>query len=112
MPVRNLAIASPNLRRSAFSLREKRSVATERTMKMATSPEQTDDELLPEYDFRSMRGVVRGKYANRYRDKLRVVRLAEDVAAAFPDEAAVNAALREYLRERGQPSADLGQGKV
>jgi hypothetical protein len=68
---------------------------------MATSREDTgptDDELLPEYDFRSMRGVVRGKYAARYRERLRVVRLADDVAPAFADEAAVNEALREYLR--------------
>jgi hypothetical protein len=58
------------------------------------------DDLRPEYDFRSMRGVVRGKYAARYRERLRMVRLADDVAAAFPDEAAVNDALREYLRNR------------
>ena len=55
------------------------------------------DDLQPEHDFRSLRGVVRGKYAARYRERLRVVRLAEDVSAAFADEAAVNAALREYL---------------
>ena len=67
---------------------------------MANSPEGTEDELQPEYDFRAMRGVVRGKYAARYRERLRVVRLAEDVAGAFADEAAVNAALREYLRVR------------
>lgn len=70
-------------------------------MKMATSPEDTapaEDELRPEYDFRSKRGVVRGKYAARYRERLRVVRLADDVAPAFADEAAVNEALREYLR--------------
>lgn len=70
---------------------------------MATSPEQTgpvDDELRPDYDFRSLRGVVRGKYAARYRERLRVVRLADDVAAAFSDEAEVNDALREYLRGR------------
>lgn len=72
---------------------------SERTMKMATSPELPDD-LQPEYDFRAMRGVVRGKYAARYQERLRVVRLAEDVATAFPDEDAVNAALREYLRGR------------
>jgi hypothetical protein len=73
---------------------------------MATSPDETGpaDELRPEYDFRSMRGVVRGKYAARYQERLRVVRLADDVAAAFPDEAAVNAALREYLRGR-QPES-------
>ena len=67
---------------------------------MATSPEEAADDLRPEYDFRTMRGVVRGKYAARYRERLRVVRLAEDVAGAFADEAAVNAALREYLRGR------------
>jgi hypothetical protein len=70
---------------------------------MGTSPDKTgpaDDDLRPEYDFRSMRGVVRGKYAAQYRERLRVVRLAEDVAAQFADEAAVNEALREYLRHR------------
>ena len=74
---------------------------------MATSPDPAGpggDELRPEYDFRSLRGVVRGKYAARYRERLRVVRLAEDVAAAFADEAAVNAALREYLRGRASES--------
>ena len=47
-----------------------------------------------------MRGVVLGKYAARYRERLRMVRLAADVSAAFADEAAVNAALREYLSWR------------
>ena len=68
-------------------------------MRMAISPDDLSsmDDLQPEYDFRSMRGVVRGKYAARYRERLRVVRLATDVSGAFADEAAVNAALREYL---------------
>ena len=66
---------------------------------MASSPENTDDDLQPEYDFGAMCGVVRGKYFTRYHERLRVVRLADDVAGAFADEAAVNAALREYLRE-------------
>ncbi len=52
-----------------------------------------------------MRGVVRGKYAARYRERLRVVRLEADVAAAFADEAAVNAALREYLK--GRPTIQI-----
>lgn len=71
------------------------------TTKMGISPEESqpaDDELRPEYDFRSMRGVVRGKYTARYRERLRVVRLADDVAGAFANEAAVNDALRAYLR--------------
>ncbi len=75
---------------------------------MATSPDETrasDDEMRPEYDFRAMRGVVRGKYAARYAERLRVVRLADDVGAAFTDEAAVNEALREYLRTRRNSDA-------
>jgi predicted esterase len=70
---------------------------------LATSPEDVgpaNDDLRPDYDFRSMRGVVRGKYAARYRERLRIVSLAEDVATAFADEAAVNETLREYLRGR------------
>lgn len=67
---------------------------------MATSPDKTEDDLQPEYDFRTMRGVVRGKYAARYRERLRVIRLTDDVAGAFADEVAVNEALREYLRSR------------
>ena len=74
---------------------------------MATSPDQQapDDDLQPEYDFRLMRGVVRGKYAARYRERLRMVRLAEDVSAAFADEAAVNAALREFISWRQECQA-------
>lgn len=73
---------------------------------MATSLDETAplDELRPEYDFRSLRGIVRGKYTARYQERLRVVRLASDVAAAFSDEDTVNAALREYLREHPTPA--------
>ncbi len=76
---------------------------------MAASPElpEPDEEVEPEYDFRALRGVVRGKYAARYQDRLRVVRLEPDVSAAFADEAAVNAAHREYLNGRhDHPSAN------
>ena len=74
---------------------------------MATSPDEPEptDDLEPEYDFRSLRGVVRCKYAARYRERLRVVRLAADVSEAFADEAAVNAALRDYLSERQERRA-------
>lgn len=69
---------------------------------MATSPDSgPPDDLRPEYDFRSLRGIERGKYAARYRERLRLVRLADDVANAFASEDEVNAALREYLASRG-----------
>ena len=64
------------------------------------TPEKHEGEMRSEYDFRELRGVVRGKYAERYKERLRVVRLDKDVADAFPDEGAVNEALREYLRGR------------
>lgn len=67
---------------------------------MATSPDpaSSEHEMKPEYDFRSLKGIERGKYVERYRERLRLVRLDKDVAVAFADETAVNAALREYLR--------------
>ena len=65
---------------------------------MAVSPEH-DDDLEPEYDLRKLKGVVRGKYSERYREQVRVVRLDDDVVSAFPNAAAVNEALRIYLRE-------------
>jgi len=52
---------------------------------------QDPDEILPEYDFR---GGVRGKYAAQYAAGTNLVLLDPDVAAVFPDSAAVNAALR------------------
>jgi hypothetical protein len=79
---------------------------------MATSPDNPEpaDDLEPEYDFRALRGVVRGKYAERYRERLRVVRLALDVSAAFANEEAVNSALREYLNwQQSQPAGGPAQ---
>ena len=52
------------------------------------------DTMRPEYD---MRGGVRGKYAGRFPRDVVMVMLAPDVAAAFPDAAAVNGALRLLL---------------
>lgn len=52
------------------------------------------DDLLPEYDFR---GAVRGKYADAFGVGNNVILLDEDVAAVFPDAAAVNQALRGLI---------------
>ena len=98
---RLLLVSHTERGKKVSSVPGRRTDASEGTTRMATSPDEiqaVDDELRPEYDFRSMRGVVRGKYAARYRERLRVVRLAADVADAFADEAAVNDALRAYLR--------------
>ena len=63
----------------------------------------TDDELVPEYDFSSMSGGVRGKYYERYRAGVNLVLLDPDVAKAFPTDAAVNDALRTVMRAKPMP---------
>ena len=56
------------------------------------------NELLPEYDFSSMKGGVRGKYAARLKKESNLVLLEPDVASAFPTETAANEALRAVLK--------------
>ncbi|RMF28023.1 MAG: hypothetical protein D6759_16595 [Chloroflexi bacterium] len=59
----------------------------------------TEDDLRPEYDLSQLlKGGVRGKYVERYRAGTNLVRLAPDVARAFPTEEAVNEALRLVLK--------------
>ncbi len=60
---------------------------------------EMNDELRPEYDLHELlKGGVRGKYVARYRAGTNLVLLDPDVAKAFPDEAAVNEALRLVIR--------------
>ncbi len=59
-------------------------------------------EMQPEYD---IRGGVRGKYHQRYRESTNVVLLDSDVAEVFRDAAAVNRALRLLIElARAQPT--------
>ena len=67
-------------------------------MKKVESAEE--DELRPEYDFSQMKGGVRGKYVERYREGTNLVLLDPDIAAAFPDAKAVNDALRSVLQAK------------
>jgi hypothetical protein len=62
-----------------------------------------EDELRPEYDFSKLKGRVRGKYVERYREGTNLVLLDPDVAAAFPDAKAVNDALRLLLQNKQRP---------
>ena len=66
--------------------------------KAIASPYKTrakDTEMRAEYDFR---GGIRGRYAARYAEGSNLVLLAPDVAEAFPNAEAVNAALRLMLK--------------
>ena len=69
------------------------------TMKKNRSNPQADD-MRPEYD---LRGGVRGKYYERYKQGTNVVLLEPAVAKVFRDSATVNEALRRYLSEHGTP---------
>ncbi len=67
---------------------------------------EMEDELRPEYDFTQMKGGVRGKYVERYRRGTNLVLLDPDVAQAFPNDEAVNEALRLLMQvaQRQQPN--------
>jgi hypothetical protein len=60
--------------------------------------------MRPEYD---IRGGVRGKYYERFREGTNVVLLEPDVAAVFHDSASVNRALRVLIEvARTQTKSD------
>ena len=64
------------------------------------------DELRPEYKRSDFGEIVRGKYANRIKSETNVVLLDPDIAEAFPNDEAVNKALR-YLLEVAKTSTSL-----
>ena len=70
-------------------------------------PEITD-ELRPEYSRSDFGEIVRGKYANRIKAETNVVLLEPDIAEAFPNDEAVNKALR-YLLEVAKTTTSLTQ---
>jgi hypothetical protein len=55
------------------------------------------NDIRAEYDFASIKGGVRGKYARRMRAGTNIVVIEPDVAEAFPTERAVNEALKGVL---------------
>lgn len=68
---------------------------------------EMEDELRPEYDFAQMKGGIRGKYVQRYREGTNLVLLDPDVAQAFPNDEAVNEALRLLIQiTQHQPSTN------
>ena len=60
--------------------------------------EDHEDEMAPEYDLSKLKGRVRGKYAERYREGTNLILMESDVQEAFPDSEAVNEALRMLMK--------------
>ena len=73
---------------------------------MKTAKLEMADELRPEYKRSDFGEIVRGKYANRVKEESNVVLLEPDIARAFPNDEAVNKALR-YLLEIAEASSRL-----
>ena len=65
---------------------------------MKKTDKQSDGEMKAEYDFKSMKGGVRGKYVKQYRAGTNLILLDPVLAKAFPTEAAVNEALLAVLK--------------
>ena len=64
------------------------------------------DEVRKEYMRADLGKGTRGKYFNEYKKGTNLILLSPDVAAAFPDDNAVNNALRSLL-EVAERSVDL-----
>ncbi len=63
-------------------------------MKKKSKDDKSDD-LRPEYDLRELlKDGVQGKYADRFQEGTNLILLDTDVAEAFPNDEAVNEALR------------------
>ncbi|MBF0230679.1 MAG: hypothetical protein HQK63_14020 [Desulfamplus sp.] len=68
--------------------------------------EKSADELRPEYKREDFGKIVRGKYAGKIKESTNFVLLEPDIAKVFPNDEAVNKALR-YLLEVAEVSTQL-----
>jgi hypothetical protein len=70
---------------------------------------EMDDELRPEYDLSKLKGGIRGKYVQRYKEGTNLILLAPDVAEVFKGNESVNEALRLLMKIAGEKYAKAAQ---
>jgi hypothetical protein len=70
------------------------------------------DELRPEYDLKKLKFVGRGIFAERYRSGTNLVLLEPDVRKAFPNDEAVNEALRVIAKAAKQQASQVRKAPV
>ena len=71
------------------------------------SKDDKSDDLRPEYDLRELlKDGVQGKYADRFQEGTNLVLLDSDVAEAFPNDEAVNEALRLVIKLTKLPRSE------
>ena len=84
----------------------RRQGASDHTMNKKTDKrKRQQDDLRREYDLSKLKRGIRGKYTARYRAGTNLVLLSPDVAEHFPDDQAVNTALRRLIRGSGKGRA-------
>lgn len=71
-----------------------------------------DYELREEYDLARMPIMPKGRYAPERRSGKNIIVLAPDVAAAFPDDEAVNEALRLVIRMAKLPHLTTAEAQA
>jgi hypothetical protein len=76
---------------------------------MKKASRKPSDELRPEYKRSDFGRLVRGKYAQRLTETTNVVVLDPEVAKAFPNDRAVNNALRGLMRDRKSTTPRRGR---
>lgn len=69
------------------------------------------DELRPEYHREDLGQGIRGKYLKSYQKGTNLVLLSPDVSKYFPDEEAVNEALRSLIN-LAEKSTDLKKNSI
>ena len=65
----------------------------------------SNNELEPEYDLKSIGEGVRGKYFQKYQKGTNVVVIDPELSKAFPNAKAVNDALRKVLEKDKQAAS-------
>ena len=85
-------------------------VQSAHSMKKRT--DKISDEMRPEYDLRKLKLVGRGIYSERYRSGTNLVLLEPELRAAFPDDEAVNEALRVIAKAAKQQASRAKKGSA
>ncbi len=80
-------------------------------MKKASRRKTTENGLRKEYDEKSLKGGVTGKYYQRYQEGTNLVLLDPDVAAVFPSAKEVNDALRLFVTVASKSVRPARRGK-
>ena len=75
---------------------------------MRKTKRKITDELRPEYKHSDFGELVRGKYAAKVAASSNIVVLEPQVARAFPNDRAVNKALRSILKSANNPTPHSG----